>query len=161
VTTLRSAADSGPASGARAWRFAIVASRTNGAVVERLLEGALACLAGRGVRRDAVAVARVPGAFELPLAAKRFAETGRYDAVIALGAVIRGGTPHFESICAETARGLASVALATDVPVLFGVLTTNTLEEALERAGGARGNKGTEAALAALEMAALDVGEGT
>ncbi len=136
-------------------RFALVASRTNADVVERLLAGALECLRGHGAADESVEVVRVPGAFEIPLAAKWAADARRFDAIVALGAVIRGGTPHFEYICAETARGVSSVALATGVPVLFGVLTTNTREEALERAGGARGNKGAEAALAAIEMARL------
>jgi 6,7-dimethyl-8-ribityllumazine synthase len=136
-------------------RIAVVASRTNGDVVERLLAGALETLRSRGAADEAIAVTRVPGAFELPLAAQWAAQSGRFDAVVALGAVIRGGTPHFEYICAEAARGLSAVALDTGVPVLFGVLTTNTREEALDRAGGSRGNKGSEAALAAIEMARL------
>lgn len=136
-------------------RVAIIAARTNGDVVERLLAGAIETLRERGLAEEAVQVIRVPGAFELPLAAKWQAESGRYDAIVALGAVIRGGTPHFEYICAEAARGLSAVSLATGLPVLFGVLTTNSREEALDRAGGAHGNKGAEAALAAIEMARL------
>ncbi len=156
---LRDRADAGASRpDAAGRRFAVIASRTNGDVVDRLLAGALDCLASLGAADDAIEVFRVPGAFELPFASKRAAESGRFDAVVALGAVIRGGTPHFEFLCAETARGLASVALATDVPVLFGVLTTNTREEALDRAGGKAGNKGAEAALAAAEMAVLDFG---
>ena len=156
--TARYRAEEGVAAGrpdAAGLRFALVASRTNGDVVERLLAGALECLRSHGATDDGIEVVRVPGAFELPLAAKWTAESHRFDAIVALGAVIRGGTPHFEYICAEASRGLASVALATGVPVLFGVLTTDTREEALDRAGGASGNKGAEAALAAIEMARL------
>jgi 6,7-dimethyl-8-ribityllumazine synthase len=153
---LRTEAGSGDARpDASGLRFALVASRTNGDVVERLLAGALECLRGHGAADESVEVVRVPGAFEIPLAAKWAADSRRYDAIVALGAVIRGGTPHFEYICAEAARGVSAVALATGIPVLFGVLTAHTREEALDRAGGARGNKGAEAALAAIEMARL------
>jgi 6,7-dimethyl-8-ribityllumazine synthase len=139
-------------------RFAVIASRTNPDVVLRLLEGAVATLKRHGATEERIEVFQVPGAFELPLGARRAARSGRFDAVIALGAVIRGGTPHFEYICSETARGLMSVSLETDVPVLFGVLTTSTRQDALDRAGGKMGNKGAEAAIAAIEMASLAVG---
>lgn len=136
-------------------RFAIVASRFNGRVTEALLEGAITALAEHGVPDDHVSVVRVPGAFEIPIATKRLAASGRFEAVIALGAVVRGGTPHFEYVAGECARGVARVALDEDVPVIFGVLTTDTDEQALERAGGREGNKGHEAAMAGLEMVTL------
>ena len=136
-------------------RFAVAAARFNRAIVEALLEGALEAFAGRGVGEDDVEVVQVPGAFELPLAARRLARTGRYEAVVSLGAVVRGDTPHFEYVAGECARGIATVALETDVPVIFGVLTVDTQAQAEERTGGRHGNKGAEAALAAMEMAAL------
>ena len=136
-------------------RFAVVVSRFNHLVSVRLLEGCTAELTRRGAASEDVHVAWVPGAYELPLAARALASSGRYDAVVTLGVVIRGGTPHFEYVCSEAARGCASVALATGVPVAFGVLTTDDLEQALERAGGPHGNKGAEAALCAIEMARL------
>ena len=135
-------------------RFAIVASRFNEVVVEGLLEGALDGLTGQGVREDDITVIWVPGAYELPLAAQRAAMGKQFDAIIALGAVIRGGTPHFDYVAGQCVRGLAAVALNHDIPVTFGVLTTDTLEQALERSGGKRKqeNKGREAALAAIVM---------
>ena len=136
-------------------RFAIAAARFNRAIVEGLLDGALEALAEHGVGADDVDVVQVPGAFELPLAARRLAQTGRYEAVVALGAVIRGDTPHFEYVSGECARGIAAVALEVDVPVIFGVLTVDDEAQARARIGGAHGNKGAEAALAAMEMAAL------
>ena len=136
-------------------RFAIVVARWNGEVTEKLLQGAQRALRRQDVAWEDVQVYRVPGAFELPLAARKIAETGRFDAVIALGAVIRGGTPHFEYVCAETTRGIGEVALATGVPVAFGVLTTDDQEQARERAGPGSDNKGEEAALTALEMVSL------
>lgn len=136
-------------------RFAIVVARWNGEITGKLLEGALRALRRQDVAEDDLQVYRVPGAFELPLAARKVAETGRFDAVIALGAVIRGGTPHFEYVCAETTRGIGEVALATGVPVAFGVLTTDDQEQARERAGPGADNKGEEAALTALEMVSL------
>jgi 6,7-dimethyl-8-ribityllumazine synthase len=136
-------------------RFAIVVARWNGEVTEKLLQGAQRALRRQDVAGEDVQVYRVPGAFELPLAARKIAETGRFDAVIALGAVIRGGTPHFEYVCAETTRGIGEVALATGVPVAFGVLTTDDQEQARERAGPGSDNKGEEAALTALEMVSL------
>lgn len=136
-------------------RIAVVAARFNEAVTTKLLEGALAGLAKHGVAPDCVDVAWVPGAFEIPLAARRFAATGAYDAVICLGAVIRGETAHFELVANEAARGVAQVSLDTEVPIIFEVLATETLAQAEARAGGAHGNKGWEAAEAALEMASL------
>ena len=136
-------------------RIGIVAARFNDRVVSRLLEAALDTLAGQGLDRDTILVARVPGAFELPLAARWVARQGAADAVVALGAVIRGGTPHFDYVCAEAARGLRTASLELDVPVVFGVLTCDDQAQAEARAGGEHGNKGREAALAALEMVSL------
>lgn len=136
-------------------RFAIVAARFNAVISEALLDGAVATLAEHGVPDDHVNVVQVPGAFEIPITAKRLAASGRYEAIIALGAVVRGGTPHFEYVAGECARGVSSVAIAENVPVIFGVLTTDTDEQARERAGGKEGNKGSEAALAGLEMVTL------
>ncbi len=136
-------------------RIAIVAARFNGAVVSRLLEGALDTLARHGLDRDRALVVRVPGAFELPLAARWIARSAGADAIIALGAVIRGDTPHFDYVCAEAARGIQSASVETGVPVIFGVLTCDDRGQADARAGGEHGNKGREAALAALEMVSL------
>lgn len=133
-------------------RFAIVASRFNADVVNILRQGAKDTLVEHGAEANDISEVEVPGAFELPLVARRVAQSGRYDAVIAIGAVIRGGTPHFEYVAGECTRGLAQVALEVDLPVIFGVLTVDTMEQALERCGGSHGNKGQEAALAALEM---------
>jgi 6,7-dimethyl-8-ribityllumazine synthase len=133
-------------------RIGIALARFNQAVTERLLAGALEALGKHGVAEDAIDVATVPGAFELPLCVQRMASTGRYDAIVCLGAVVRGETPHFEFVAGEAARGLAEVARSHDVPIGFGVLTTETMAQALERAGGTRGNKGYEAAVTALEM---------
>jgi 6,7-dimethyl-8-ribityllumazine synthase len=137
-------------------RFGVVWSRFNHAVVRELLDGATACFAEHGVAGDSLYIAEVPGAWELAYAAQRLAQSGRFDAVVALGAVIRGGTPHFEYVCEGATRGLGRVALDTGVPVIFGVLTTDDEAQALDRAGGSRGNKGREAALAAIEMALFD-----
>jgi 6,7-dimethyl-8-ribityllumazine synthase len=134
---------------ARGLRFAIVVARFNGKITEKLLEGAQKAL--HDASAAVVDVYYVPGAFELPLAAKHLAES--YDALVALGAVIRGGTPHFDYVAGEAARGLQQAALETGVPVAFGVLTTDTVEQAEERAGGAHGNKGHDAAMTAIEMA--------
>ena len=134
-------------------RIAIVVARFHEAVTSRLLSGALDGLQARGVDVDDVDVAWVPGAFEIPVVAKRFATTGRYDAVICLGAVVRGETAHFDLVAGEAARGVATVARETGVPAIFEVLATETLEQAEARAGGAHGNKGWDAAHAALEMA--------
>jgi len=137
-------------------RFAIVWSRFNHAVVSRLLDGAKTCLAEHGVPDSAVYVTEVPGAWELPYAAQQLARSKHFDAVIALGAVIRGGTPHFEYVSEGTALGLARAALDTGIPVVFGVLTTDDETQAFDRAGGALGNKGRDAALTAIEMAIFD-----
>ncbi len=136
-------------------RIGIALARFNRAVTDRLLAGALEALAAHGVADDAIDVASVPGAFELPLCAQRLAMTGRYDALVCLGAVVRGETPHFDFVAGEAARGIAEVGRRHDLPVAFGVLTTDTMEQALARAGGGAGNKGYEAAVTALEMAQL------
>jgi 6,7-dimethyl-8-ribityllumazine synthase len=147
---------------ARGMRVALVVARFNSFISERLLEGALDALVRHGATDEGLVVARVPGAFELPLAVKRFVRSGRYDAVVALGAVIRGSTPHFDYVAAEVSKGLAQVALEAGTPVAFGVLTTDTIEQAVERAGTKAGNKGWDAALSAIEMVNLlrAIGEG-
>jgi len=134
---------------------AVVASRYNAGVVQRLLDGAVERLAERGVSQDQITVILVPGAWELPLACRRLAEAGGHQAVVALGCVVRGDTPHFEYVCSEASRGVIQASLDTGIPVSFGLLTTDTLEQAAERAGGSAGNKGAEAADAAVEMAQL------
>jgi 6,7-dimethyl-8-ribityllumazine synthase len=139
----------------RGRRIGIVAARFNDVVTKKLLEGCVDTLRAAGVAGDDVDVAWVPGAFEVPLVARRLAGSGAYDAVICLGAVIRGETAHFQLIAQESARGVSEVARDTGVPVIFEVLATEDLPQALDRAGGAHGNKGREAALAALEMASL------
>ena len=136
-------------------RIGIVVSRFNEFITSRLLGGALDGLKRRGVREEDIQTAWVPGAFEIPLVAARMAKSGRYDAVIALGAVIRGSTSHYDYVCAEVSKGIAQTSLETGVPVLFGVLTTDTIEQAIERAGTKAGNKGADAALTALELANL------
>jgi len=136
-------------------RIAIVVSRFNDFVTDRLLAGAQEALRERGVAESDIEVLHVPGAFEVPIAAQRVAETGRVAAVVCLGCLIRGATPHFEYIASACAHGITAAAAATGVPMAFGVLTTNSAEEALERAAPGDGNKGREAALAALEMATL------
>ncbi|MFZ5924759.1 MAG: 6,7-dimethyl-8-ribityllumazine synthase [Bacillota bacterium] len=136
-------------------RMGIVASRFNELVVKKLVEGATDALTRHGVTGENVEFAWVPGAFEIPLVAQRMAESKEYDAVICLGAVIRGATPHFEYIASEAAKGIAQVMLKTGIPVIFGILTTENLEQALERAGTKAGNKGWDAALSAIEMANL------
>jgi 6,7-dimethyl-8-ribityllumazine synthase len=136
-------------------RVAIVASRFNEAIVERLVEGAVDCLARHGVPDEYVSTTWVPGAFELPMAAKRIASSREVDAVVCLGAVIRGETPHFDFVAGAAAHAIAQGALDTGIPITFGVLTTDTVEQAADRAGGKMGNKGFEAALAAIEMANL------
>ena len=133
-------------------RFAIVVARFNELFTERLLAGALDCLQRHGVADANVHVVRVPGSFEVPLMAKLLAESGRFDAVVCVATVIRGDTPHFEYVAAEIAKGIAQVGLATGVPVSFGVLTTDSLEQAVERAGAKAGNKGWDAAQSAIEM---------
>lgn len=136
-------------------RFALVIGRFNEFVTSRLRDGARECLEQHGTRTEDVDEIWVPGAFEIPLAARTAARTGRYDAVICLGAVIRGETPHFDYVAAEAARGIGRVSLDTGVPAIFGVLTTDTAEQALERSGGEAGHKGRDAALAALRMSSL------
>jgi 6,7-dimethyl-8-ribityllumazine synthase len=134
-------------------RFAVVVSKYNDFVTDRLQAGALAALAAAGVAAGDITVVRVPGAFEIPLAAQHAAESARFDAVVCLGCLIRGETPHFEYISSAVSLGLTTAAAATGVPMAFGVLTTNSVEEALARAGEGTGNKGHEAAIAAIEMA--------
>jgi 6,7-dimethyl-8-ribityllumazine synthase len=133
-------------------RFGIVVSRFNDFINRRLLDGALDALARHGAEEGMITVARVPGSFEIPLMAKKLAASGKYDAIICLGAVIRGATPHFEYVSAEVTKGIAQVALDSGLPVSFGILTTDTIEQAIERAGTKSGNKGWDAALAAIEM---------
>lgn len=140
---------------AKGMRFAVVVSRYNDFVTDRLQAGALAALAKAGVAESDITVLRVPGAFEIPLAAREAAKTGGYQAIVCLGCLIRGATPHFEYISAAVSHGLTDAAGATGVPMAFGVLTTNSVEEALERAVDGPGNKGWEAAIAAAEMATL------
>ena len=135
--------------------FALVLSRFNSLITERLREGAVDCLTRHGAAADALTIVRVPGAWEIPAAAKRVAASGRFDGVVCLGAVIRGGTPHFDYVAAEVSKGVATIAMDTGVPVTFGVLTTDTIEQAIERAGTKGGNKGWEAAEAAIEMVDL------
>ncbi len=141
-------------------RFGIVVSRFNTFISERLLEGALDALRRHGADDDAITVVRVPGAFEIPLTAQRLAATGDHDALICLGAVIRGATPHFDHVAAEVTKGIAAVGLARDLPIAYGILTTDTLEQAIERAGTKAGNKGADAAVTAIEMADLFRGIG-
>lgn len=136
-------------------KVGIVASRFNEFITSKLLSGAMDGLVRHDVREEDVDVAWVPGAFEIPLIAKKMAECGRYDAVICLGAVIRGATSHYDYVCAEVSKGIAQVSLATGVPVLFGVLTTDTIEQAVERAGTKAGNKGFDCATSAIEMVNL------
>lgn len=138
---------------AKGKKFAIVVSRFNSFVVDRLLEGAVDTLIRHGnVADDDITVIKVPGAYELPLVAKKAANSGKFDAIIAIGAVIRGGTPHFDFVAGESNKGLAQVCLDCEIPVSFGVITTDSIEQAIERAGTKAGNKGAEAALGALEM---------
>jgi 6,7-dimethyl-8-ribityllumazine synthase len=136
-------------------RFAIVASRFNGLIVESLVAGAVDAIARTGGNGDDITIVRCPGAWELPQVVRRVVARGGVDAVIALGAVIRGATPHFDYVAGEAAKGIAGVAAATDIPISFGVLTTDTIEQALERAGTKAGNKGYDAAMAAIELANL------
>jgi 6,7-dimethyl-8-ribityllumazine synthase len=136
-------------------KFCILAGRFNSFIVERLVEGAVDALARHGVSRDNLEIVRVPGAYEMPITAQRISQSGRCDCIIALGAVIRGATPHFDFVAGECSKGLAQVSLAADMPVIFGVLTTDTIEQAVERAGTKAGNKGAEAAVTAIEMISL------
>ena len=141
--------------GAGGKRWAIIVSRTNEFISERLLDGSLDCLSRHGAKDEDTDIIRVPGAFEIPLAAKLAAESGKYNAVICLGAVIRGATSHYEYVASEAAKGIAQVSLSSGIPVCFGVLTTESLEQAIERAGSKGGNKGWESAMCAIEMANL------
>jgi 6,7-dimethyl-8-ribityllumazine synthase len=136
-------------------RFVLVAARFNDFIVESLIRGALDALRRHGATDQQIEIVRVPGAFDIPVVARKVALSRRYDAVIALGAVVRGETPHFDYVAGECASGLARIALESGVPVAFGVLTTETMDQALDRAGGKAGNKGADAALAAIEMASL------
>jgi len=136
-------------------RFALVVSRFNDFVVEPLVRGAVDALRRHGATEKQIEIVRVPGAFDIPVVARKLAQSRRYEALVALGAVIRGQTPHFDYVAGECASGLARIALESGVPIGFGVLTTDTVEQAVDRAGGKAGNKGTDAALAALEMANL------
>jgi len=136
-------------------KFAIVVSRFNDFITERLLGGALDGLLRSGAKDEDIEIVKVPGAFEIPLMAKKMAGTGRYHAVICLGAVIRGATPHFDYVSAEVSKGIAVVSLDSEVPVIFGIVTTDTIEQAIERAGTKAGNKGWSAAITAIEMANL------
>ena len=136
-------------------RFALVAARFNEFIVNRLLSGAEDCLLRHGAAPENLEVVRAPGAFEIPLLARQLAASGRFDAVICLGAIIRGETPHFDFVAAETARGIGKASLETGVPVIYGIITTETLDQAIDRAGARTGNRGAEAALAAVEMTNL------
>ena len=140
---------------ARDLRFALIAARFNDFVVEPLLRGALDALKRHGASEKQIEIVRVPGAFDMPIVARKLALSRRYDALLALGAVVRGQTPHFDYVAGECASGLARIALESGVPIAFGVLTTDTMEQAVDRAGGKAGNKGADAALVAIEMANL------
>jgi len=136
-------------------QYALVVARWNSFVVEHLLEGAIDTLNRHGITDKQITIIRAPGAFEIPLVVKKVADSGKYDAVIALGAVIRGGTPHFEYVAGECVKGLGQVSLSASIPVAFGVLTVDSIEQAIERSGTKAGNKGAEAAASALEMVNL------
>lgn len=136
-------------------KFAVVVGRWNSFIAERMLEGSLDTITRHGGDTDAVDIVRVPGAFEIPFAAKKLADSGRYDGVVCLGVLIRGSTPHFDYIASEATKGIASASMQSGVPISFGVLTVDTIEQAIERAGCKAGNKGTEAAASAIEMANL------
>lgn len=140
---------------AKGLKFGIVVARFNEFISTRLLDGAIDCIVRHGAAKNAIEVAWVPGAFEIPLVASKMAESGKYDAIVCLGAVIRGGTPHFDYVASEVSKGIAKVSLDTKVPVAMGVLTTDTIEQAVERAGTKAGNKGWQAASGAIEMAQL------
>ncbi len=139
----------------KGYKFAIVASRFNDFIVKSLVSGAVDAFKRHDVNEDDIDVYKVPGAFEIPLLCKKLASTGKYDAIIALGAVIRGSTPHFDYVASEVAKGVNKASYDTDTPIIFGVLTTDTIEQAIERAGTKAGNKGAEAAMGALEMVNL------
>ncbi len=136
-------------------KVGLVIARFNEFIVSKLLSGAIDGLKRHGVKDEEIDVAWVPGAFEIPLVAKKMSNSNKYDAIICLGAVIRGSTPHFDYVCAEVSKGVASVSLNTDIPVIFGVLTTDNIEQAIERSGTKAGNKGYDAAVSAIEMANL------
>ena len=136
-------------------RFAIIVSRFNDFISSKLVEGAMDALKRHGASEEKISLVKVPGSFEIPLVAKRLAEAGKFDGIICLGAVIRGATPHFDYVASEVSKGIAAVALETNTPVTFGVLTTDSLEQAIERAGSKSGNKGWDAAMAAMEMVNL------
>ena len=140
---------------AKGFRFAIILSRFNEFIGSRLMDGAMDALLRHGAEEEKIDVIKVPGAFEIPLAAKKAAKSGKYNAVICLGSVIRGSTPHFEYVAAEVTKGIASVGLETEIPVAFGILTTDNIEQAIERAGSKSGNKGWDAAISAIEMVNL------
>jgi len=140
---------------AKGFRFAIIVSRFNDFICSRLAEGAMDALLRNGADDEKLLLVKVPGAFEIPIVAKRLSQSGHYDAVICLGAVIRGATSHFEYVAAEVSKGIANVALENNIPITFGVLTTDNLEQAIERAGSKSGNKGFEAAMVAIEMVNL------
>jgi 6,7-dimethyl-8-ribityllumazine synthase len=140
---------------AEGFRFAIIVSRFNDFISSKLVEGAMDALIRHGVDEQKVSLVRVPGSFEIPATAKRLAKSGNYDAIICLGAVIRGDTPHFDYVAAEVSKGIANVSLESNIPLTFGVLTTDNLEQAIERAGSKAGNKGWDAAIAAMEMVNL------
>jgi 6,7-dimethyl-8-ribityllumazine synthase len=140
---------------AQGGKFCIVSSRFNSFIVEQLENGAIDALVRHGANKDDLNLVKVPGAFELPMVVQRIAASKKYDAIIALGAVIRGGTPHFDYVAGECVKGLSHIALQYDVPVVFGVLTVDSIEQAIERAGTKAGNKGAEAALSAIEMVSL------
>ncbi|HOP50750.1 MAG TPA: 6,7-dimethyl-8-ribityllumazine synthase [Ignavibacteriales bacterium] len=136
-------------------KFAIIASRFNDFITNKLVEGAIDCIKRHDGDENNISIVKVPGAFEIPLAAKKLANNKEYDAIICLGAVIRGATPHFDYVAAEVSKGVAQVSLSSTKPIIFGVLTTDTIEQAIERAGTKAGNKGWDAALSAIEMANL------
>ena len=140
---------------AEGFRFAIIVSRFNDFISSRLVEGAMDALTRHGADEEQVSIVKVPGAFEIPIVAKKLAESGNFDALVCLGAVIRGSTPHFDYVAAEVSKGIANVSLESTIPVTFGVLTTDNLEQAIERAGSKSGNKGYEAAVAAMELVNL------
>jgi 6,7-dimethyl-8-ribityllumazine synthase len=140
---------------AKGLRVGLLVSRFNSFIGDRLVEGAIDALLRHNAEKEDINIVRVPGAYEVPPAAKKMAESGRYDAIVCLGAVIRGATPHFDYVSAEVSKGVASVSLDSGIPVAFGVLTTDTIEQAIERAGSKAGNKGFDAAMAAVEMANL------
>ncbi|MDI6801720.1 MAG: 6,7-dimethyl-8-ribityllumazine synthase [Thermodesulfovibrionales bacterium] len=138
---------------AKGLKFGIVASRFNDFITTRLLEGALDALIRHGAKEEDIEVVKVPGSFEIPLAAKKMALKGKYDAIICIGTVIRGATPHFDYVAAEVSKGIAAASLDTGVPIAFGIITSDTIEQAVERAGSKAGNKGWDAAITAIEMA--------